>query len=166
MSEPKHVLILCTGNSARSIMAEAIFNRRGGGRWRAWSAGSQPTGEPNPFALRQLEAEGYETGFARSKSWDEFAGDDAPKMDLVVTVCDSAAEETCPLWPGAPARAHWGVPGPAAVEGSEEQRRAAFEEAYRALHDRITAFLAQHEDAPVAERAAAVEADQLTEKSA
>jgi protein-tyrosine-phosphatase len=146
MSEPKNVLILCTGNSARSIMAEAIFNREGGGRWRAFSAGSQPTGEPNPFALRQLRAEGYDTGFARSKSWDEFAGEDAPAMDLVVTVCDSTAEEICPVWPGAPLRAHWGVPDPTAVDGSEEQRRAAFEETYGALHGRIAAFLSLPEE--------------------
>lgn len=160
-----NALILCTGNSARSIMAEAILNREGAGRWRAFSAGSRPTGEPNPFALRQLEAEGYDTGFARSKSWDEFAEDDAPEMDLVVTVCDSAAGETCPLWPGAPARAHWGVPDPAAAEGSEEQRRAAFAEAYAMLHERIAAFLAQSDETPLAERAARVESGQATEKT-
>ena len=157
MSEAKNVLILCTGNSARSIMAEAIMNRAGRGRWRAFSAGSQPTGQPNRFAIERLEAEGYDTGFVRSKSWDEFAGEDAPRMDLVVTVCDSAAAETCPLWPGAPARAHWGVPDPAAAEGSETQRRAAFEEAYRQLHERITAFLAlpdDPDDAAIRERAA------------
>ena len=160
-----NALILCTGNSARSIMAEAILNREGAGRWRAFSAGSRPTGEPNPFALRQLEAEGYDTGFARSKSWDEFAEDDAPEMDLVVTVCDSAAGETCPLWPGAPARAHWGVPDPAAAEGSEEQRRAAFAEAYAMLHERIATFLAQSDETPLAERAARVESGQATEKT-
>ena len=162
---PRNVLILCTGNSARSIMAEAIVNREGRGRWRAWSAGSDPTGAPNRFALERLEAEGYDSGFARSKSWDEFAGEDAPRMDLVVTVCDAAAEEACPIWPGAPARAHWGVPDPAAAEGSETQRRAAFEEAYRRLHERVAAFLklpGDADEAAIRERAADVEAGEPT----
>ena len=138
--EPQSVLILRTGNSARSIMAEAITNREGRGRWRACSAGSRPAGEPNRFALERLKAEGCDTGFARSKSWDEFEGEDAPHMDREVTVDDDAARETCPLWPGAPTRAHRGVPNPAAANGSETQRRAAFEDMYRRLHERITGF--------------------------
>lgn len=141
MSKPKNVLFLCTGNSARSILAEAILNRAGTGRFRAHSAGSQPKAVPHPMALRLLAELGYETGFARSKSWDEFAAPGAPQMDLVITVCDGAAGEVCPTWPGHPATAHWGVPDPAAVDGSEAEQRTAFGEAYQRLDQRIGLML-------------------------
>jgi protein-tyrosine-phosphatase len=137
-----NVLFLCTGNSARSILAEAVMNQIGAGRFRGYSAGSRPTGAPNPFALDLLRREGIDTGFARSKSWDEFEGEAAPKMDFVFTVCDSAAAEECPYWPGAPMTAHWGLPDPAAVEGSDAERALAFAETYRALTRRIQAFTA------------------------
>jgi protein-tyrosine-phosphatase len=137
-----NVLFLCTGNSARSILAEAVMNQIGAGRFRGYSAGSRPTGAPNPFALDLLRREGIDTGFARSKSWDEFEGDSAPKMDFVFTVCDSAAAEECPYWPGAPMTAHWGLPDPAAVEGSDAEKALAFAETYRALTRRIQAFTA------------------------
>jgi arsenate reductase len=136
-----NVLILCTGNSARSIMAEAILNREGAGRIHAFSAGSQPKGLPNPYALSLLKDLGYDTDGLRSKSWDEFGGQTATKMDIIVTVCDSAAGETCPFWPGHPLVAHWGVPDPAAVEGTDAEKRAAFMEAYRRLGARISAFV-------------------------
>jgi protein-tyrosine-phosphatase len=138
MDRPYNVLFLCTGNSARSIMAEAILNREGTGRFRGYSAGSHPKPQPNPFAIDLLKRLGYDTAFARSKSWDEFAG--SPEMDFVFTVCDDAAAETCPFWPGKPATAHWGVPDPAAATGSETERRQAFAEAYRMLSDRISAL--------------------------
>lgn len=141
MSEPFHILILCTGNSARSILAEAAFNHLGGGRVRAQSAGSRPTGKPHPLALGLVAGKGIDTGFARSKSWDEFAGPLAPRMDLVITVCDSAAAEDCPFWPGAPLRAHWGLPDPAAVSGSDAERAAAFARTWSALERRVRAFL-------------------------
>ena len=134
-----HVLFLCTGNSARSILAEAILNREGGGRFIAHSAGSRPTGAPNPFALDLLQRQGFDTGFARSKSWDEFA---ATKLDFVFTVCDQAAAEECPFWPGQPMTAHWGLPDPAAVQGSDAEKALAFADTYRALHRRIQAFCA------------------------
>ncbi len=137
-----NVLFLCTGNSARSILAEAVMNREGAGQFRGYSAGSRPTGAPNPFALDLLQREGIDTGFARSKSWDEFEGEGAPKMDFVFTVCDSAAAEECPFWPGAPMTAHWGLPDPAAVEGSDAEKALAFAETYRALTRRIQAFAA------------------------
>lgn len=146
VSEPFNVLILCTGNSARSIMAEGLLNARGGGRYRAFSAGSKPSGRPHPLALAQLEAAGIDTGFARSKSWDEFAAPGAPRLDLVVTVCDSAAAETCPYWPGAPMRAHWGLPDPAAVTG--EGAEAAFAQAFAVLDRRMTALAALDLGAP------------------
>lgn len=136
-----NVLFLCTGNSARSILAEAVMNREGAGRFRGYSAGSRPTGAPNPFALALLQKEGIDTGFARSKSWDEFEGEGAPKMDFVLTVCDSAAAEECPYWPGQPMTAHWGLPDPAAVEGSDAEKALAFAETYRALRRRIQAFV-------------------------
>jgi arsenate reductase len=135
-----NVLFLCTGNSARSILGEALLHRLGQGRFRGFSAGSHPKGEVHPLALRALAEAGYPTQGLRSKSWDEFAVPDAPRLDFVFTVCDNAAGETCPLWPGQPMTAHWGIEDPAAVEGTEFQRRAAFEDALRFLRNRITAF--------------------------
>jgi arsenate reductase len=135
------VLFLCTGNSARSIMAEAILNREGKGRFKAYSAGSQPKGTVNAYAIRLLQKLNYTTDFARSKSWDEFASAGAPVMDFVFTVCDSAAAETCPVWPGQPMTAHWGVPDPAAVEGSDAEKAIAFADAYRMLNSRISIFV-------------------------
>jgi protein-tyrosine-phosphatase len=132
---------LCTGNSARSIMAEAYLNSIGGSRFKGWSAGSQPAGRVNPFAIELLQKNRLPTDGLRSKNWDEFAVSGAPKMDFVFTVCDSAAAEACPLWPGQPMTAHWGVPDPAAVEGSDEEKRKAFFDAFRTLSTRIT-FLA------------------------
>lgn len=141
MTTPYNVLFLCTGNSARSILAEAILNREGAGRFRAFSAGSRPKGEPHPLAIALLAREGHDTAFARSKSWDEFAGPGAPQMDFIFTVCDSAAGEECPFWPGHPMTAHWGIPDPAAAEGNEAERGLAFAEAYRMLSNRIAAFV-------------------------
>ena len=138
---PLNVLFLCTGNSARSIMAEAILNREGKGRFRAFSAGSHPKGEVNPYTLRLLERLNYDTRGARSKSWDEFAREGAPDMDFVFTVCDDAAGEVCPVWPGQPMTAHWGVPDPAAVTGSPEQVARAYRDAFVALERRIGLFL-------------------------
>jgi arsenate reductase len=135
-----NVLFLCTGNSARSIMAESILRKDGAGRFKAFSAGSQPKGAVNPFALKVLAALNYPTDNMRSKSWDEFAGPDAPEMDFVFTVCDSAAGETCPFWPGQPMTAHWGIEDPAAVEGTDIEKEAAFVTAARYLKNRITAF--------------------------
>ena len=137
-----NVLFLCTGNSARSILAEAILDRAGKGRFRAFSAGSQPKGEVNPHALDLLRRLGYDTSDLRSKSWSEFAREGAPALDLVFTVCDNAAGEACPIWPGRPATAHWGIADPAAVEGSEAEIAAAFSDAYRMLERRIALFLA------------------------
>ena len=134
-----HVMFLCTGNSARSIMAEAILNDLKG-PFKACSAGSFPKGEVHPMALELLERLGIDTSQARSKSWDEFAGPDAPVMDFVFTVCDQAAQETCPVWPGQPVTAHWGVPDPAAATGNQAEIGLAFASAYRALHNRISAF--------------------------
>lgn len=136
-----NVLFLCTGNSARSIMAEAILNQKGKPNFTAYSAGSHPTGRVNPAALKTLEAARLPaTGF-RSKNWDEFASPDAPKMDFVFTVCDNAANEICPIWPGQPMTAHWGVPDPAAVAGTPEQIERAFRDAFVALDRRIGLFL-------------------------
>jgi len=139
---PYNVLFLCTGNTARSIMAEAILRKEGDGRFRAFSAGSRPKGTVNPFALKVLAEEGYPTDGLRSKSWEEFAGPDAPVMDFVFTVCDSAAGEACPVWPGHPATAHWGIEDPAAVEGTEIEKERAFVQAAKYLKNRISVFLA------------------------
>jgi len=137
-----NVLFLCTGNSARSILAESVLSLDGRGRFRAFSAGSQPKGAVNPIALKVLERAGYPaTGF-RSKSWDEFAAPGAPVMDFVFTVCDQAAGEACPLWPGQPMTAHWGIEDPAAVEGTELEKEAAFVAALRYMKNRINAFAA------------------------
>ncbi len=136
-----NVLFLCTGNSARSILAEAILNHRGGSRFSAYSAGSHPSGKPRPEALRQLESVGISTAGLRSKSWDEFAAPAAPKLDFVFTVCDNAANEQCPVWPGQPVTAHWGIPDPAAVKGAEEEIAGAFREAFMTLERRISLFL-------------------------
>jgi arsenate reductase (thioredoxin) len=141
MPSQYNVLFLCTGNSARSILAEAILNRRGAPTFRGFSAGSRPTGRVNPYALQQLEAAGLPTAGARSKSWEEFAKPGAPKMQFVFTVCDNAAKETCPIWPGQPMTAHWGVPDPAAVDGSPDQITRAFREAFVTLDRRIALFL-------------------------
>lgn len=137
-----NVLFLCTGNSARSILAEAIMNKLGAGRFKAFSAGSFPKGTVHPEAIALLARLGFDTGFARSKNWDEFADPDAPKMDFVFTVCDDAANEACPVWPGQPLSAHWGIPDPAAVEGTDSEVSLAFSEAYRMLNTRISIFTA------------------------
>ena len=135
-----NVLFLCTGNSARSIMAEALLNHWGKGRFKAYSAGSFPKTEPNPFALAQLRDAGLPTDGLHSKSWDVFAKPGAPAMDFVLTVCDQAADEVCPIWPGQPMTAHWGVADPAAIEGSDELKRAGFRKAFRELENRIKLF--------------------------
>jgi arsenate reductase len=137
-----NVLFLCTGNSARSILAESVLNKDGGGRFRAFSAGSQPKGTINPFALKVLENFDYPAEGFRSKAWDEFATADAPLMDFVFTVCDNAAGEACPVWPGQPMTAHWGIEDPAAVEGTDIQKQAAFVAALRYLRNRISVFTA------------------------
>lgn len=139
--QPIHnVLFLCTANSARSILAEAILNQVGGTRFKAYSAGSFPRGSVHPFALELLSSMGVATGFARSKSWDEFAGPQAPQMDFIFTVCDDAAGEACPVWPGHPMTAHWGIPDPASAGGTGAERHLAFAEAYRMLANRISVF--------------------------
>lgn len=135
------ILVLCTGNSARSILGEMLFKQLGAGRVQAWSAGSKPAGQVNPVALETLERHGVPCAGARSKSWDEFAIADAPQFDFIFTVCGNAAKETCPVWPGHPATAHWGIDDPAQVE-PPEARRAAFETAYQELRRRVEAFLA------------------------
>ena len=136
-----NVLFLCTGNSARSILAESILNREGKGRFRAFSAGSQPKAQVNPHTLNLLRHLGYDTAALRSKSWSEFAVAGAPALDFVFTVCDNAAGETCPAWFGAPVQAHWGIPDPAAVEGTDAQKMAAFRSAYEELERRIASFM-------------------------
>lgn len=136
-----NVLFLCTGNSARSILAESLLNYFGKGRFRAFSAGSQPAGRVSPFARALLEKNHYLTGELRSKSWDEFAQPAAPRLDFVITVCDNAAGEVCPVWPGQPMTAHWGIPDPAAVEGSDDIKRHAFVEAMNQLQRRICMFV-------------------------
>lgn len=136
-----NVLFLCTGNSARSIMAEGIMNLKGKPRFTAYSAGSHPSGAVRPEALRQLEAAHIPTKGFRSKSWDEFSKPDAPQLDFVFTVCDNAAKEVCPIWPGQPMTAHWGVPDPAAVQGTEEEIQRAYRDAFFMLERRISLFL-------------------------
>lgn len=141
MSERQYnVLVLCTGNSARSILGEVLFNALGKGRFKAYSAGSKPAGRVNPGALEWLQEQGYDTSALRSKSWDEFAAPGAPEFDFIFTVCDNAAGEVCPIWPGKPATAHWGIPDPAHVEGIEA-RRAAFKRAAEQLALRIQLFM-------------------------
>lgn len=136
-----NVLFLCTGNSARSILAEAYLNSMGRGKFKAYSAGSKPGGKVNPFALELLQKSGIPTAGLRSKSWDEFAKPDAPKMDFVFTVCDNAAKEPCPYWPGQPMTAHWGVEDPAAVEGTDDEKRLAFRKALSILSTRINLLM-------------------------
>jgi arsenate reductase len=143
---PKHVLFLCTGNSARSILAEVVMNSMARGRFIAHSAGSRPVGRVNPFAIELLQKNRLPTEGLRSKSWDEFAAPGAPKLDFVFTVCDSAAGEVCPYWPGQPVTAHWGVEDPAAVEGSDEDKRRAFLRAMTTLQRRIELFLSLSHD--------------------
>lgn len=135
-----NVLFLCTGNSARSILAEAILNSLGKSRFRAFSAGSHPKGEVNRFAIELLQRQGFDVSSLRSKSWDEFAAPGAPHLDFVFTVCDNAAGEACPIWPGQPMTAHWGIEDPATVEGSDEEKRRAFSTALRLLQNRISLF--------------------------
>lgn len=135
-----NVLFLCTGNSARSIIAESILNRHGQGRFRAFSAGSHPKGRVHPYTIDLLRNLNYPTAQLRSKNWDEFAAPGAPKLDFVFTVCDDAANESCPVWPGQPMTAHWGVPDPAAVEGTEAEKRLAFADTCRMMTNRISIF--------------------------
>ena len=141
MPHPYNVLFLCTGNSARSILAEALIDQLGEGRFKGFSAGSFPRGQVHPCARKLLETLGLPTDHLRSKSWDEFARPNAPVMDFVFTVCDQAAGEVCPVWPGKPVTAHWGLPDPAAVEGSEIEQWQAFREAFRVLENRIKVFV-------------------------
>jgi arsenate reductase len=142
MSDPLNVLFLCTGNSARSILAEALMNRLGAGRFRAYSAGSMPKGQVNPHALPLVHALGFKDEDFRSKPWDEFAVPGAPELDFVITVCDDAAGEVCPVWPGQPITAHWGIPDPAAATGSEAEIAVAFRDAARQLRNRIELLVA------------------------
>ena len=150
MTSPLNVIFLCTGNSARSILAEAILRHYGAGRYQAFSAGSMSAGLPNPAAIATLESRGLDHGFARSKSWDEFAGAAAPEMHLVITVCANAAGEVCPVWPGHPHTAHWGVEDPAAVTGRRDEIMAAFAVTYDQMMARVAALLAL-DDAPLAD---------------
>jgi arsenate reductase (thioredoxin) len=139
--KPFNVLFLCTGNSARSIMAEGILNREGRGKFRAFSAGSQPKGSVHPYALALMSKLNFDVSGFRSKSWTEFARPDAPKLDFVFTVCDNAAAETCPVWPGQPMTAHWGIPDPAAATGNDAEIHLAFADAFRMLNNRISIFV-------------------------
>lgn len=136
-----NVLILCTGNSSRSIMAEALINTLGQGRFRAFSAGSQPIGTVNPFAIQQVKTTGYPLDNLRSKSWNEYASPNAPQMDFVITVCDNAAGEVCPLWPGRPLTTHWGFADPAAVDGTDHERQIAFHRVFQQITDCVRSFL-------------------------
>lgn len=136
-----NVLFLCTGNSCRSVFAESILNRIGDGRYRGYSAGSHPTGAVNPYTIELLQRFDYPTEHLRSKSWDEFASANAPKMDFVITVCDQAAGETCPVWPGKPATGHWGFPDPAKFEGTDEQKRAFFTKVYGMINNALSLFV-------------------------
>ena len=138
---PYNVLFLCTHNSARSVIAECILNRLGQGKFKAYSAGSQPSGQVHPLALTLLKKLNYDTSGLRSKSWEEFTGPDAPQLDFVFTVCDDAANEVCPVWPGQPMTAHWGIPDPAAATGNEAEIRLAFADAFRMLNNRISIFI-------------------------
>jgi arsenate reductase (thioredoxin) len=140
-SAPFNVLFLCTHNSARSIIAECIINRVGAGKFKGFSAGSQPSGKVHPYALELLQKLNYDTRPLRSKSWEEFSAPDAPKLDFVFTVCDDAANEVCPVWPGQPMTAHWGVPDPSRAEGNEAERRFAFADTHRMLNQRIGIFV-------------------------
>jgi arsenate reductase len=139
-TEQRNVLFLCTHKSARSIIAEAVMNRLGMGKFKAYSAGSQPSGRVHPFALDMLAKLNYDISRMRSKSWEEFATPDAPKLDFVFTVCDNAANETCPVWPGQPMSAHWGLPDPSAVQGNDSERHFAFADTHRMLYQRISIF--------------------------
>ena len=141
MRKPYNILVLCTGNSARSILGEALFNTMGAGRFKAFSAGSHPTGKVNTFAIELVRELGYPVENLRSKSWDEFAAPGAPELEFVVTVCDKAAGEMCPLWPGQPVTAHWGFPDPATVEGTDVEKRAAFASTLRQMRNRVQLFL-------------------------
>lgn len=141
-AKPYNILFLCTGNSARSILAEGLVDHLSGGRFKGFSAGSHPAGRVNPFALEVLEKLGCETGGMSSKSWDAFAEPGAPQMDFIITVCDNAAGEACPYWPGSPMTAHWGFPDPAKVEGDDETKRAAFAKTAQAIAHRLRLFLA------------------------
>jgi arsenate reductase len=135
-----NVLILCTGNSARSIMAEALFNTVGKGRFKAYSAGSFPNGKVNPYAIEMIQATGYPSASLRSKSWDEFTVPGAPQMDFVITVCDNAANEVCPVWPGSPITAHWGFEDPAALEATDEEKRTMFRKIFHQIRRRVDIF--------------------------
>jgi arsenate reductase (thioredoxin) len=152
-----NVLFLCTGNSARSILAESILNRDGEDRFKAFSAGSQPKGNVHPLAIETLEKYGYPTAGLRSKSWDEFEQPGAPQMDFVITVCDNAAGEVCPIWPGHPIKAHWGIEDPASVDGTSMQKLAAFDTAFRYMKNRISIFAA----VPIAKLEASLLQDEL-----
>jgi arsenate reductase len=136
-----NVLFLCTGNSARSVLAETILNHVGKGRFKAYSAGSHPNGQVNPYAIKYLQQQGLPTEGLRSKSWDEFAGADAPHFDFIITVCDNAAGEVCPVWPGKPTSGHWGIEDPAAVEGTDAEKLAAFSVAFALLNRRISLLI-------------------------
>jgi len=136
-----NVLILCTGNSARSIIAEGLLNHLGGNRLNAYSAGSNPAGEPNPYALKVLQNNGIDATFAKSKSWNYFANDNSIAMDLIITVCENTASEVCPVWPGKPSAAHWGVADPAAAVGSDSKKLRCFQDCFEQMKERITTFL-------------------------